>query len=265
LLPQTSASNASWGISTGIPLPKGALHDTTDLVLYENGQRIPAQFTTRATWDIDGDIKWIGLDFVGKYDGTTPRSYQLSRRPGVPPTTSGITVTENAASITVDNKVIKFKVSKMAFAGIEAAWFDANGDGLYSDPGEKLINGQGGPFLIDNTGNLYMARLETAPLVVVEEQGPVRVTIKASGWYRSSATKLCQFVTRITAVAGQPLVRVSQRTILTHSTSSTVQIKDAGWQFATANHPNSASGIVADDEIARELHPGIHELPGTHW
>ena len=79
--PQSVASDVSWAVSTGIPMPRGALRSTAGLELYENDLRVPAQFTSRATWTNGGDIKWLGMDFIARYDGTTPRTYRLLAPP----------------------------------------------------------------------------------------------------------------------------------------------------------------------------------------
>jgi hypothetical protein len=270
LLPQTALNDAAWGISTGIPIPKGArLGSTTGLVLYEDrgqglpSRPVPAQFTNRATWDVDGDIKWLGLDFVGRYDGTIPRKYRLIKQATVPPAAGrSITVEDGPDTITVDTGVVKFRVSKKNFAGIERAWFDVNGNGSYSDPEERMIDGPGGPFLINHydqaeTDTIYKAALDPAPNVIVEEKGPVRATILATGWYVKETRKtgpqnLCRFITRIVAYAGQPLIRISDRTVLTYDTrDSNIQIKDIGWQVATGNQQTAwATGITAADGLS---------------
>ena len=261
LLPQSVMENATWGVSTGIPLPKGALNDLGELTLFESlgpgsgARAVPAQVTTRATWDVDGGVKWLGLDFVGKYDGTRPRSYRLFKQASAPIPGARIRVDEDANFIFVDTGFVKFRVNRKKFAGVDKAWFDPDGSGTYSDLG-KMVDDAGGPYLVDSTDlgdAIYKAALDTTASVTVEEQGLVRATILAKGWYvrevpgavvrscpDANGNCLCQFVTRITAFAGQPLIRISHRTVLTYSTNDArVRIRDVGWQIAAANEPRA--------------------------
>ena len=86
-------------------------------------------------------------------------------------------------------------------------------------------------------GTRFTAAGDTLPLpatddhgVAVEEAGPHRVTIRAVGWYVSgTGDKLCKFVTRLSAYADQPFVRVAHRTLLTYDTRRD-RIRDLGWE-----------------------------------
>src|SRR6185369_6768241 len=54
----------SENVSTGVPLPRGAVHDVARLaVLDPAGNPVPAQFETLATWP-DGSAKWVLVDFA---------------------------------------------------------------------------------------------------------------------------------------------------------------------------------------------------------
>jgi len=75
--------------------------------------------------------------------------------------------------------------------------------------------------------------------VVVEETGPVRTTIRATGWYVKDGTsgellspflptdRLCQHDTRITAYAGKPYVTVQHVLVVTFDTHK-VRLKHIG-------------------------------------
>src|SRR5438132_3914480 len=102
--PQSVLLGGRWPISTGIPLPEGALLDPRSIGLFENGVRIPAQITTRGSWrPLGGTVKWLGLDFTAAYDGTVPRTYALQRVPSgsIPPTTP-LTVVQTDTEISVN-------------------------------------------------------------------------------------------------------------------------------------------------------------------
>ncbi|MGQ9663448.1 MAG: RIFT barrel domain-containing protein [Kiritimatiellia bacterium] len=51
-------------VTSGVPLPKGAVKDTTALrLLDENGKVVPVQFGVANRWWDDGSIKWLHVDF----------------------------------------------------------------------------------------------------------------------------------------------------------------------------------------------------------
>jgi hypothetical protein len=224
-----------WPISTGAPMAPGAMRDVSGLVLLENGRPVPAQFTTRGTWGPKGYVKWVGVDFLARYDKGTPRQYRLAQgAPVTPP--RPVRVEETPEAITVDTGALKFTVSRK-FAGIEQAWLDRNGDGTYG--GEELVvSGKGGAFIVDNQGVRYDAAMNRDAVVAVEEAGPMRVTISAKGSYADAQGKeLCLFVVRISAYAGQPFVQVSHRMVNTiPDTFDATRIADCGFEVA----PNGA-------------------------
>jgi hypothetical protein len=82
VLGQEILRSAEWPICTGIPLPR-ATSDTTDrFQLLEDVKPVAAQFSTRTTWYPDGSqIKWMGLDFVARYENGKPHDYRLMLLP----------------------------------------------------------------------------------------------------------------------------------------------------------------------------------------
>lgn len=246
--PQSVLPHAQWPVTTGVPFPEGALFDVHSVGVFENGVRIPAQLIPRAMWrPFGGSIKWLGVDFTARYDGTVPRTYTLQPvSPTSPTASSPLKVSQIAKTISVETGSLKFQVNRSRFGGIEQVLFKANSNA----PMKKvLISGK--PYLVDEAGVRYTSDNGLSPDqtmpgsgVEVEESGPQRVTIRASGWYVSATgSKLCQFVTRISAYADQPFLRISHRTILTYDTRQD-RIQDLGWDNQTVARDGSyAFGI----------------------
>jgi hypothetical protein len=233
---QSHVANARWPIATGIPMPQGAIRTLDRLAILENGTRIPAQFTIRATWGPRGDIKWLGVDFVARYDADVPRNYKLVLMSkccdGTAPTTP-LAVTTTTSDYIVNTGAARFLVNRTRFAGIEKAWLDLNADGQFQNT-ELVINGVGGPFLVDETGTLYAAVNKAQNEVEIEEAGPVRVTLVAKGWYTSvTGAQLCKFATRMSFYAGEAYATISHRTVITYDTRTLKRLADVGWQFTT--------------------------------
>ncbi|MBI4025346.1 MAG: hypothetical protein HY360_10230 [Verrucomicrobia bacterium] len=216
---QTNLATAVWPITTGIPLPREAANSVDQFVLLEDGNPVPAQFSIRATWHPNRQIKWLGLDFLARYEKGKPRDYRLKVLPEgktEPAPPSSLRVEESADFITVETGKLRFKVNRKKFTGIEEAWL-ADKSGKYD---QSLVRGEGGPWLVDERGERFEASQDSNASITVEEKGPVRVTIYATGWYVSAKTKekLCIFKTRISAHNDQPFVNVAHRTIITYDT-----------------------------------------------
>src|ERR1051326_748651 len=278
---QSILPDATWPVRAGVPLPVNAVADAGQLALFENGKPVPSKITPLATWCPQGSVQWVHVDFLGKYNGGKPSEYRLKLLPSsaIPLTSSPlprrgeevISQAGNAANpsplagegrvrgvrciqtnnvITVDTGAIRFAVNQKKFAGIETAWFDPSATGKY-DEANPVIKGAGGPYLVDGRIIRFDAANDTNAVVVVEEQNPIRVTIRAEGWYVGSEGRvdpLCKFVTRITAYAGQPFLRISQHTIITYDTRE-YRIKDLGFHIAATN---SATFRLGADGATKE-------------
>jgi len=228
---QSEVSNVTWPITTGVPMPFGTLTDASALTLLEDGKPVPAQWSARATWT-PGErtsIQWLGLDFLARYENGKPKEYRIvssKSSPAQPPT---ITAKETEDEITVDTGVIRFQVNRKRFNGIEAAWLGEEKVIDAPQPPSKddknaLTPPPFGPYLRDGREILYQAANDDMAEVRIEESGPVRVTIVARGWYTNkqvseqAGQRLCQFVTRLTACAGQPFIDVNHRTVIAFDT-----------------------------------------------
>jgi hypothetical protein len=224
----------SYPVTTGVPLPRGAVFDPSQLALYENDVRVPAQFTARARWQKEGSLKWVGLDFTARWNGTAPRSYRIVRfvrAPSPPAPATSLTLQSGNQVYVIDTGAVRFEIGRTRFTGIRRARLRRGGV-LDAAP---VIDGAGGPYIVGESGTLYAAALDPTPEVDVEDTGPQRVTIRARGWYTSAAgVRLCRYVTRLSAFAGQALIRIQHHTIVTYDTSSNTRIADAGFDVRTA-------------------------------
>ncbi|MBI4024218.1 MAG: hypothetical protein HY360_04500 [Verrucomicrobia bacterium] len=247
---QTNVPDAIWPITTGIPLPRGRSESLDQLVLHENGKPVPAQFSQRATWYPNGQLKWVGLDFLAKFDNGKPREYRVKVLPNAPAARkSPISMQETGAKLAIDTGKLRFTVDRKHFAGVEDAWLG----------NDQIVRGGGGPFLVDERGERFEAANDENAVVEVEESGPVRVTIHAAGWYASAKTKekLCIFDTRINAYAGQARLDISQRTIITYDTDKEKKLADVGFTVKHADASRwqlGADGRVLLGEGAAWIH-----------
>jgi len=258
---QSALRDVDWPVRVGVPLPPDAVASAEQLAVFENGKRIPAQITARATWSPDGPPKWVHVHFVGKYRNGKPAKYRLKRAAASVPPEGGTTnaraqsamVEEDNERIVVDTGAVKFEVVRKGFAGIERAWL---GD-------SKLIDGFGGPYVVDERGIRWESRFDERAEVTVEEQNEVRVVILARGWLKNPEAKtepLCPFQTRIIAHRGSPMIRFQQHVVIGFDAHQH-QLADVGFQFATGG-PRFSTGVdgqtIAGD-IPGKQHVFVHQ------
>ncbi len=241
---QSHLPDGAWPITTGIPLPRHVTSDVGLFQIWDNRGPVPAQFKVRSTWYPDREIKWLGVDFVAQYQQGRSADYRLVLMPEnrlqwpvTPQTPLKVEAVDGA--YVVNTGAIQFKVGRDRFAGIEEVRL-VKADGTLSAP---VVSGEGGPFLIDERGFDYSASNDYRTQVKIEEAGPVRVTLYATGWYRSARNEeCCLYQTRISAYAGQPRIDVEHRTVITYDTQRKrlrglgFAVKPTGaekWRFGT--------------------------------
>jgi hypothetical protein len=260
-----------WGqpIRAAIPIPKGAVHDASDLVLLEDGVPVLSDIHARAAWCPDCGPKWVHVDFVAAPPGIRAHRYRLARKDESPrsaPAQKPISIETSVDRIVVDTHAIRFEVSKKHFAGIERAWVDPRGRGRY-ELAHPVSGGSAGPYLIDERGIRFEAKNDDGAEVRVEEDesGRARATIIATGWYVSAERRvdpLCMFRTRITAWAGLPEIEVRHETILTYDTR-VHRLADLG--FDVGQDPGSAAKRWELGVDGRAVRGDLSPSPATVW
>ena len=134
---------------------------------------------------------------------------------------SPLRVSDTPQGIIIDTGVSKLLIPR-PFVGIAAAEYQ----------GQALLKGEGGPSFVDDRGIAWHARHDDKAEIVIEQQGPSQVTIKASGWYQTEEKRdqpFCRFTTRITAFAASPIVKFDHATIFAGDMTRTWHLR-AGLQ-----------------------------------
>jgi len=101
----------NWPVTSGVPLPEGALRDVNRLVLKDaSGRPVPCQVSEVCRWP-DGSIKWVHLTFFVNLPAKGKATFTLTR--GTPAAAARpIRISENAEAVTVDTGVLTFTVPK---------------------------------------------------------------------------------------------------------------------------------------------------------
>lgn len=212
---------ATWPITTGVPFPQGALYDADRTrLLDEKGYEVPCQTFVRSLWTRHGSVRWLGLDFQAPLSTNGTKYFlEFGTKVKRAKVKQAIHLTESAEQIQVDTGPLSFVVRKRGFNLLDEVRLNG-----------KEISRQtqnDGLQLTDHEGAIYRAANDAETSVVVEEAGPLRVTIRAEGWYVKDGTKgeklspflptdkLCKHVTRITAWQGKPYVAVQHNLVIT--------------------------------------------------
>jgi len=188
------------------------------------------------------------------------------RRQEVP---SPLSVRDGPDGIEIGTGPLRFRVRKAAFNLLDALWFDANGDGAFG-PGEQVIvpSDEAGPWTHDPAGRMYWAGRGRLDEVRVEESGPVRVCIAASGTHRNAAgQEMFRYGVRIHAYAGKPWLRIEhffsneQQPYATVMTGAGVRLALKPGLFRTLRMDDRAVCNVAPAETAYL----VEGVGGRHW
>jgi hypothetical protein len=229
-------ASTDFPITTGVPLPKGALFDAAHTrVVDSEGKELQCQTIVRSRWhEPDGSIRWLGLDFPARLAPGKGAGYSLEFGVNVNPArvVSPLRVEENYERLLVTTGPAQFEISKKRFVGIRRARVVNDAGALVDVP--EAANSRGS-YMIDEAGRLYTSALDTNVQVTVEESGPQRVCICAKGWHVSEGggDRMNQFVMRFYAYAGQPFVRVFHTFIVTADTLN-VRFADIGLDMPVA-------------------------------
>ena len=254
--PEPNAASAAWPISTGVPFAQDALWSADNVRLIgPDGKEVPCQTEIRSRWNRRGSIQWLGVDFVPTLAAQSPR-YWLEYGPEVKRAASSkIRCDETAQQITITTDKLRFTVNRRQFKLIDSLQYDANGNGQFEAAEQILAAGQdAGPYLVDHEGKRYDAALDDKAEVIIEERGPVKVTVLATGWYVKRGTqgkrtscelptdRLCQFRIRISAYAGVPLLRFAVSTVVTYD-SDKVRLRDLALVFPMKGAEQAQIGL----------------------
>ncbi|MCE5272399.1 hypothetical protein LLH00_14060, partial [bacterium] len=201
-------------VSTGLPLPRGAVHDPVSLGLLDgSGKAVPAQFLTQAVWP-DGSVKWLLLTFPADCAPKTEARYTLTDKASTPVGTSPLAVREEGGKVIVETGVLKAELDREYFDLFGRVWLDHNRDGVFTD--SELVTTPENPegiAAVDAQGRRLASRWGKVDSLVVEERGPVRATVLVKGSlfeYESyrRGDPWVDYTARLQFHAGSGLVRV---------------------------------------------------------
>ncbi|PFH45838.1 hypothetical protein AMATHDRAFT_157669 [Amanita thiersii Skay4041] len=194
------------GNAFGVPWAQGEVDRTTPFSLENGNVKIPVQSWPMAYWP-DGSLKWtghaIGTDTTILGDGTLHLSPGTPKEPANP-----VSVSEDQNSITVVTGPFSAKFNKSGTTIIDS--IQLNGS-LQAQNGALVLHLQGGPDDPDNPGTppSVLAMSGSLEQVTIEQRGPVRAVIKATGKYTGDGhASFLPFTVRFYISAGATSLRM---------------------------------------------------------
>ena len=217
-------------VRTGVPFPVGAVADVAKLRLENaSGAEVPAQFDALVKWP-DGSVKVALTHLVA--DLGAQADYRVAYGPDVAraalPKAATVSGTP-ADGLTVGTGLVQFAVSTKGI--VHKVWRDVDGNGTFS-AGEQVIDG--GEFFVVNAkdGLEYTASAAADAVVTVEESGPMRVVVKATGTLTASGgAHPVRYLVRYYASQGSDKIDVDA-TIIDNRKEDNVQVVPATFAFA---------------------------------
>jgi len=158
--PEQSARSAE-PVTSGVPFAQGVLTSAGSVRVLRGPEEIPGQFRVTARWP-DGSVRWLLCDFQVDLDagGTSSVALQAGRAPAP---VAGMTVDDQAATLTVDTGSASFTFHKSELA-VRGNFFTAIHD-----------------------GRVYTAVPQSW---TIEESGPLKVVVRVDGGWFSAGSPL---------------------------------------------------------------------------
>ena len=196
--------------TVGVPFPKDALQTTDPVNLLDaDGRAVEFQSRVTATWDTTAKtgVRWLLLDFQPR-DARPHRLVFGKDLDAAPAPASNPIITDTDNAFEIDTGILKTVCPKNQLD----PWTGLTVEGRKWLDTSKPV----GPLVTHETRGTFMAINDRAAEVVLEENGPQRATLKATGWYANDAgEKFGRFIVRLHFHKGLPDVRMEHTFIFT--------------------------------------------------
>lgn len=237
-----------WPVTSGVPFARGALTDAKAVTLLAgDGKAVPLQTDVLARWP-DGSVRWLLLDFQVDLAAGEKKAFTLRRelKAAAPAVTAPVRVTTAGTRTTIDTGPLRLELDSQGFDPLGAVWLDENSDGRFTAD-ERVTSGAGGLFVRDAASRRFESARAPAE-IVVEESGPLRVVVRATGRHASADGSMFRYIVRLHAYRGQPFVRCFYTFINDHQGSVMASIEELGVTM----------------RLAPEAGPAAHAAVGGH-
>jgi hypothetical protein len=269
LLDNPGPATVQQPVTVGVPFPRGALlHGESLHLLDPRGEPIGVQALPLARWP-DGTVRWLLLDFMAEsvHSGTSRWTLRTGRDTTAAPWPEPVRIDESAACIDVSTGVLTIHLRRGA--GPLPAQVVLGGEEVLDPQATRFV-------LTDARGRTVPPEVES---FVVEDRGPVRVTVRLEGTFPGRAR--CRFVARLCFFAGTGLVRLR---LTLHNPArarhrgglwdlgdaGSVLFRDLSMEVALRNGPTQLHWTAEPGQVPGSLRSGNLEIyqdssGGANW
>ncbi len=200
----------------GIPFPMNELKDLKAIRLRNAfGEDLPFQAKALAYWP-DQSIKWLSLNFETTLNPDQGEGFFLDYGHPIKSIdfSSPMNISETNASLQINTGPLEVTLNKQQFYLYERIRLDQNSNHLFESNEEVSSQAK---LTLTFKGKEYRTDLDRKTYKLeVEEKGPLKIVVKASGWYQSEdGNRFCQAIVRYYFYQGKSNFKISHTLIYT--------------------------------------------------
>lgn len=252
-------------LTFGIPLPKDEVFRTDQMRIVDAaGREVACSIIPTATWTAGGSLKWVLVDMASPTDKqmqhdaavATPWTLEYGNDVKAAAVDNPVRISQTDKTIAVDTGRLVAEFSKTRGSIFEK--ITLNGQVML----DASTAQEAGLYYLDQDGKKYRSITEDPDYQIkVELATPMRVVIKATGWYQNEAgERACRYITRIYLYRNQPMVRLFTTWVVTVDTDTT-QWQDLGLRLPMQlSNAQLAIGIDPTD-VARQVKTVVSNKP----
>lgn len=222
-------------VSFGVPFPEGLLpvdEIGNVRVVDEQGSVVVHQQNVTATWNPTGSkgVRWLLVDFIPEH------GHQYWIKTGSDAPANKVTLPDIASQtgemISINNGPITQSFSTRGFDVFTKLQSMSSPLGLVSDPAET---DRFSAYYVEHEKlGIFRSDLDPEATVVLEENGPIRATIKADGWYTNAkGEKFCKYAIRMHFFRNRSEIKIEHTFIFT-GLSKDDKIRSVGMRLLRA-------------------------------
>ena len=227
-------------VTFGVPFGDGILEKGAPVGMVDPDDRaLPIQTQCLTTWNEDGRfVKWLLVDLQADLPEGGEALYTLEFPTHDPPAAPEhpVRVREEGDFLTIDTGALRMRMRRLF-----DQWKSPHDRNVFqsceiitAEGRRDLFRGNPGPFLTmeDHYGNLYdSCSGGPAPMVAVEESGPLRVSLRIDGYHATpDGCRMCPFTLRVHLFAGKSDLRI-QHTFVFDQEPHDLELSSAGMRF----------------------------------
>jgi len=261
----------AWPVTQGVPFADGELERGAPVRMVDAaGKVLPAQVIGLTTWDEDlRYVKWLLVDFQVDLAAGENREVFLEYGAGVtsaqPAQPVRLEETHKAGflpeeKLTIDTGVLRCEFSRWRPDFLTALQIKAGKGWRNLLPAGKTLQ----LFMTDQRGVKYdSSRAAPAPVIAVEDQGPLRTALCIKGFHASAdGRRFCPYILRLHFYAGKADIRL-HHTFIFDQDPERLELKEIGLRLPLKLGPEIQAAFAEGSASAIQDFKYCQSLQGS--